>query len=47
VAVPVTVNGTVVPLSCPDADPVILMFPAHVAEKLPAIDDDVALVTCH
>src|SRR5438552_18613623 len=46
VAVPVTVSGTVVPTSCPDADPVTAMFPAHVAEKLPDIELAAALVAC-
>src|SRR5689334_22780143 len=47
VAVPVTVSGTVVPISCPDADPVIEMFPAQLPEKFPDMEFDVALVTCH
>src|SRR5688572_20444284 len=47
VAVPATANGTNVPSSRPDAFPATEMLPAHVAEKLPAIELDVAVVTCH
>lgn len=36
VADPFAVIGTVVPFSCPDAEPLIVMLPAHNAEKSPA-----------
>ena len=32
---PLTVKGTLVPLSCPDADPETVRPPAHNAEKVP------------
>ena len=47
VAVPATASGTEVPSSRPDAVPTTVILPAHVAEKLPVIELDVALVTCH
>ena len=47
VAVPATASGTDVPSSRPDAVPTTVILPAQVAEKLPAIELDVALVTCH
>ena len=34
-AEPLTVKGTLMPLSCPDADPETVKLPAHKAEKVP------------
>src|SRR3989442_14262401 len=50
VAEPLAVIGTVVPPlsgSCPDAEPLIVMLPAHSAEKSPASVVAVWLVTRH
>ena len=47
VAVPATASGTDVPSIRPDAVPTTEILPPHVAEKLPAIELEVALDTCH
>src|SRR5713226_1279875 len=47
VAEPAAVIGTVVPLSCPDAEPLTVTLPAHSAEKSPASVVAVWLVTRH